>query len=87
MLKQNQADEITAKENKEKQFEPITPRLDKVKNPVKQTDEDLNKKLELIPFNKKVELSSPIKQVTFAREGGDEESINEANIKTIILKV
>jgi hypothetical protein len=30
MLKQNQANEITAKENREKQFEPITQRLDKV---------------------------------------------------------
>lgn len=29
-LKQNQTDEITAQENREKQFEPITQRLDKV---------------------------------------------------------
>ena len=36
-----------------KKFEPITQRLDKVEKAVRQTDEDLSKKLELIPINKK----------------------------------
>jgi hypothetical protein len=35
MLKQNQADEITAKGNREKHFEPTTQRLDKVEKAVK----------------------------------------------------
>ena len=53
MLKQTQADEITAKEYKEKEFEPTTQKLDKIEKAVRQTDEDLIKKLELIPTNKK----------------------------------
>ena len=47
-------DEVTAKENREKQFEPITQRLDKVK----QTDEDLSDKLDLIHINKNFETFS-----------------------------
>ena len=52
MLKQTQASEISDEQNREKQFEPITQRLEKVEQAVKQTDEDLSKKLELLPFNK-----------------------------------
>jgi len=34
---------------RKKQIEPITQMLEKVENVVMQTDEDLNKKLELLP--------------------------------------
>ena len=50
MLKQFQDREISDKENKEKQFEPITQRLDKVEKALKHTYEDLITKLELLPF-------------------------------------
>ena len=51
-LKQTQNDETIVKKIKKK-FEPITQRLDKVEKAVRQIDEDLSKKLELIPINKK----------------------------------
>jgi len=50
MFKQNRVSEVTAKENR--QFEPITRRLDKIEKAVKQTDEDLSKKLDLISTTK-----------------------------------
>ena len=53
-LKQNRVDEVSAKGNIQIQFEPITQRLDKVKKAVKQTNEDLSKKLDLTPINKKI---------------------------------
>ena len=58
---------------------------------VKQTDEDLIKKLGLIPIKKKTKSGSPaIKQLTFTSEEDEEEEdkeeINEENIKLIIDK-
>ena len=76
MLKETQTDEITARENREKQFEPISQGLDKVEKAVKQTDEYLSKKLELIPFHKKVEPN----QITFPPEEGG------VDIKVIVNK-
>ena len=63
IVKQARTDEIIGKEYTEKQFEPVTQTLDLVEKAVKQTDEDLSTKLELIPF-KTVEQ----KQLTFAAE-------------------
>ena len=86
MLKQTQTDEITDKENEEKQFEPIKQRLDKVEKTVKQTNEDLSKQLELLPINKKLiskqltfALEEEPKQLTFTseEEGEDEVSVSE----------
>ena len=58
---------------------------------VRQTDEDLSKKLGLIPIKKKTKSGSPaIKQLTFTSEEDEEEEdkeeINEENIKLIIDK-
>ena len=84
-FKQTRVDEVVDKENREKQFEPITQRLDKVEKAVKQTDEDLSKKLDLMPVRKKTIPSTP--QLTFTPEEEDEEEeINEKNIKLIIDK-
>jgi len=55
---------------REIQFEPITQRLDEVEKAVKQTDEDLSKKLDLVPINKKFESSPP--QLTFTSEDDEE---------------
>jgi len=54
---------ITEKENREKELELVTQRLDKVEKAVRQTDEDLIKKLELILIKKRFEpmaSSSPV---------------------------
>ena len=76
MFRKARVHTITEKENREKEFELITQRLDKVEKAVKQTDEDLSKKLDLIPINKKIEpRSAVIKHLTFAPEEGDEENI------------
>ena len=61
MFKQTPASEISGKEIREKQSEPIARRLDKVEKAVKQTDEDLSKKLDLLPISKKIKP----KQLTF----------------------
>jgi hypothetical protein len=53
-IKQTRVVEVVDKGNREKQFEPITQRLDKVDKAVKQTDEDLSKKLDLIQVKKKL---------------------------------
>jgi tetrahydromethanopterin S-methyltransferase subunit G len=50
MSRQARLDQVTDKENKEKEFEPITQRLDRVEKAVRQTDDDLIKKLELMPL-------------------------------------
>jgi len=89
-FRQARVDQITDKENKEKAFEPIMQRLDKVEKAAKQTNDDLIKKLELMP----VMSSSPIrKKGTFAPEYEEPndsiEFINEEgdeNIKTTIDK-
>ena len=79
-FKKSRVDEFSAKENREIQFEPITQGLDEVEKAVKQTDEDLSKKLDLITINK----SSP-PQLTFAPEEDEKEKSKE-NIKLIIDK-
>ena len=89
MLKQTQASEISDKENREKQFERITQRLDKVQQAVKQTDEYLSKKLDLLPMSKKFKpkhitftpLEEKPKQLTFTSEEEDE------NINQLLIKV
>ena len=53
MVRQARLDKVTDRESKENAFEPIMEKLDKVEKAVKQTDEDLSKKLEQIPINKK----------------------------------
>jgi hypothetical protein len=49
LVKQTQAAELVENEDKEKQFKPVTKLLEKVEKAVIQTDEDLSKKLELLP--------------------------------------
>jgi hypothetical protein len=83
LLKLTQATEITDTEEKEKQFKPITQRLEKVEKAVIQTDADLSKKLELLPKFKP-------KQLTFGPEPKplpEEEEVEEKSIKAIIDKV
>jgi Tfp pilus assembly protein PilO len=41
-FRQNRVDVVTAKENRETQFKPITQRLDKVQKVAKQTNDDLS---------------------------------------------
>jgi hypothetical protein len=62
LVRQARLDKVTDREGKEKAFEPIMEQLDKVEKAVKQTDEDLSKKLEQIPINKKTESSPEIKK-------------------------
>lgn len=52
LVRQAQLNKVTEREIKEKTFETITERLVKVEKAVKQTDEDLSKKLELIYLKK-----------------------------------
>jgi hypothetical protein len=78
-FKQNRADEATAKENREIQFEPITQRLDKEEKAIKQADEDLRNKLELILIKKKFE-STPL-QLIFTSD--EDEELSEENIQLI----
>jgi hypothetical protein len=56
LLKQTQATKIIGKESKEKEFKPITQLLEKVEEAVIRTDEDLNKKFELLPTFKPEQL-------------------------------
>jgi hypothetical protein len=84
LLKQTQAAEILDIEDKEKQFRPITQRLENVEKTVIRTDEDLSKKLELLPRFK-------TKQLTFDSEPkplpiSEDEDIEEKSIKAIIDK-
>jgi hypothetical protein len=78
MFKQTRIDDVTDKENREKQYEPITQRLDKVEKAVPQTDEDLSKKLELLPKFKP-------KQLTY-KPLSEDEGMEEKSIKTIMDK-
>jgi ribosome-binding ATPase YchF (GTP1/OBG family) len=91
MLKQTQVDEISDKEIREKQFEPITQRLDKVEKTVKQTDEDLRKKLQIIPAKNKLTFTKEPKQFTFTSEeeegGGDKKLLLKNILKKLYLKV
>jgi hypothetical protein len=54
MSRQARLDQITDKENKEKEFEPITQRPGRVEKAVRQTDDDLIKTLELVPIKKQL---------------------------------
>jgi hypothetical protein len=58
-VKQARIDKVTDRESKERAFEPIIEQLDKVVKAVKQTDEDLSKKLELMPVEKAAEVTAP----------------------------
>jgi hypothetical protein len=61
LVKQTQANKITDREDREKQFGPITQMLEKVEKAVIQTDEDLSKNLDLLPKFRP-------KQLTFGAE-------------------
>ena len=86
MLKQTQASEISDKENREKQFEPITQRLDKAEQAVKQTDKDLRKILDLLPISKTFKpkqltfTPEQPKQLTFTSEEEEDENIKSEDI-------
>jgi hypothetical protein len=56
VIRQAQIDKTTEQENRQKQFEPKTQRLDKVEKAVKQTDKDLPKRLEPLPKQKPKQL-------------------------------
>jgi len=93
VFRQARVDKISEKGIREKEFEPITQRLDKVEKAVRQSDEDLIKKYELRHINKIFESltsSYPVKPLTFEPEDEEHDSINEEgseNIKTIIDKI
>ena len=88
LLKQTQANEIVDKEDREKQFKPTIQMLEEVEKAVIQTDEDLSKKLELLPKFKP-------KQLTFVSEKepkplpitSEDEDVDEKSVKAIIDKV
>jgi len=79
LVKQTQANEIIDRKDREKQFGPITQMLEKVEKAVIQTDEDLSKKLDLMPINKKFESSLP--QLTFISD--EDEKLSDENIRLI----
>jgi hypothetical protein len=59
VIRQARINRVTEQENTEKQSEPITQRLDKAEEAVKQTDEDLSKKLELLQKQKQLTFEEP----------------------------
>ena len=67
-VRQARIDKVTDREIEEKAFEPIIEKLDKVVKAVKQTDEVLSKKLEIMPVEKAAEVTAPptpIKKLTY----------------------
>jgi len=83
-FKQTRADEVTAKEDRKKQFEPITQGLDKIEKAVKQTDEDLSKKLDLIPINRHFEPMASSSPIIKQLSDKDEEEEEDKNAKLLI---
>jgi hypothetical protein len=86
LVKQTQANEIIDREDKEKQYGPITQMLGKVEKAVILTVEDLSKTLGLLPKFRP-------KQLTFGSEEpkplpatSEDEDVEEKSIKTIIDK-
>ena len=84
LLKQSQATEIVDKEDREKQFKPITQKVENVEKAVIRTDTDLSKKLELLPKFKP-------KQLTYDSEEPksllNDEDVDEKVLKQLWVKV
>ena len=83
LLKQTQVAEIVDKEDKEKQFKPKTQMLQKVEKAVMQTDEDLSKKLELLPKFKPKRLGYDSEE---PKPLPEDEDVEEKSIKAILDK-
>jgi hypothetical protein len=67
-VRQARIDQIIDRESKEKSFEPLIEQLDKVVKAVKKTDEDLSRRLELVPAEQAAEViapPTPIKKLTY----------------------
>jgi len=84
-LKQTRADDVTSKEDRKKQFEPTTQGLDEIEKTVKETGEDLSKKLNLITINRHFEPMASSSPIMKQLSDKDEEE-EDKNVKAIIDK-
>lgn len=84
LLKQTQATKIIGKESKEKEFKPITQLLEKVEEAVIRTDEDLNKKFELLPTFKPEQLKFDSEETKPLPVTWEDEDTGEKIIKAIL---
>jgi len=84
LLKQTQATEIVDKESKEKEFKPITQLLEKVQKAVIGTDEELSKKLELLPKFKPKQLKFDSEEPKPLPATSEDEDVEEKSIKAIL---
>ena len=84
LLKQIQATEIIDRESKEKEFKPITQLLEKVEKAVIPTDEDLSKKLELLPKFKPKQLKFDSEEPKPLLATPEAEDVEEKSIKAIL---